>query len=83
MLREYAALINYLKATLRWQDNAAIVVPDAGYEAYDAFYRAEGSYSILTTCNTWTGNGLQQAEAPVSIWTPFAGNVVRHLEKRQ
>lgn len=57
----------------------AVPVPGAHYGGRDAFYEARGAYDVLTTCNTWTGEALQAAGVPVSAWTPFAPNVVRHL----
>ena len=80
---QYEALIQYIKATLQRKGDAATLVPDAGYAVYDRFYRAQGSFSVFNTCNTWVGEGLQRAGVPVSIWTPLADNVFKQLEKRE
>lgn len=49
------------------------------YSNSDAFFRAKGHYSLLQTCNTWTGAALAQARIQVSAWPPFAHNLMRSL----
>ena len=49
------------------------------YGDHDAFYPANGRYSLLQTCNVWTGSLLRDAGVKMGWWTPFAGNVLGHL----
>ena len=51
----------------------------AHYTESDAFFLANGHYSLLRTCNTWTGSGLLEAQIQVGAWTPFARNVMASL----
>lgn len=77
--QQAAALAEHVRQTLA-SDAAGRAVPVAGhYGPTDAFFEARGAYDLFTTCNTWTGDALRRAGAPVSPWTPFAGNVTRHL----
>jgi uncharacterized protein (TIGR02117 family) len=43
-----------------------------GYGDRDAFFVANGQYTIIDTCNQWTGEALRLAGAPVAPWTPFS-----------
>ncbi len=76
---QYRTLVAYVLATV-----AEPVTQITGqYSNNDAFFEALGSYNVLTTCNTWTGDGLQAAGVKTSVWTPFAANVLANLELRK
>lgn len=51
--------------------------PARGYGAADAFYVAQGGYSLLRTCNVWTGEALRAAGVRVGAWTPFPSGVMQ------
>ncbi|MEM9703623.1 MAG: DUF2459 domain-containing protein, partial [Planctomycetota bacterium] len=54
--------------------------PEA-YETYQQrgervlFFRANGSYTGLYTCNNWTSDRLATAGVPTGLWTPFTWGV--------
>jgi uncharacterized protein (TIGR02117 family) len=73
------ALVQHITATLHDGTPPARPVPGRHYGPTDAFFEARGAYDLFTTCNTWTGQGLRAARVPVSLWTPFAPNVVSRL----
>jgi uncharacterized protein (TIGR02117 family) len=50
-----------------------------GYGERDTFYVANGRYTIIETCNQWTGRALRLGGAPVAPWTPFSFLVLWHL----
>jgi len=50
-----------------------------GYGPRDAFYAANGRYTIIDTCNQWTGRALRAGGAPVAPWTPFSFLVLWNL----
>ncbi|MFC4295109.1 DUF2459 domain-containing protein [Novosphingobium tardum] len=52
-----------------------------GYGNDDAFYDARGHYTLLRTCNTWTGKTLAAAGVPMGRWTPFAGGVMKWIDE--
>ncbi|MSR48161.1 MAG: DUF2459 domain-containing protein [Planctomycetes bacterium] len=54
-------------------------IDHAGYTPYDRFFESNGSYSLITTCNEWTGAGLRGIGVRAGCWTPFAGDVLRPL----
>lgn len=74
---QYRRLTAHVRATL--PGGRAVPVPGAHYGQDDAFYEATGRYSLLQTCNVWTGRGLRAAGVPVSRWTPFDFNVTAWL----
>lgn len=73
--RRIAALVH---DTLR-QSQGRPVRARHGYGDRDAFYVANGSYTIIDTCNQWTGRALRLGGAPVAPWTPFSFLVLWHL----
>lgn len=77
---QYAAVVDHVRATLG-PGADAVPVPGASYRGSDAFFEARGAYDVVTTCNTWTGDALRSAGVRVSRWTPFAPNVVAHLDR--
>ena len=50
-----------------------------GYGDRDTFYVANGRYTIIETCNQWTGRALRLGGAPVAPWTPYSFLVLWHL----
>ncbi len=49
--------------------------PDAAY------YHATGTYTLVTTCNSWVGDVLAEAGIAMGSWTPFAGGVMKWIPK--
>lgn len=54
-----------------------------GTFADDAYYEANGSYSLLNTCNTWVGATLAEAGVDMGAWTPFAGGVMKWIPRHR
>ena len=75
---QYLRLAGYIADSLA-SPGAAPVAP--GYGTSDAFYAANGHFSLVKSCNVWVGEGLQAADLPTGIWTPFAFLVLHHLER--
>lgn len=46
-----------------------------GYGYGDAFYRAQGRYNPIRTCNQWTSEALRLAGVSVGWWTPFSQSI--------
>ncbi len=68
---QYRRLAAYIRASFR--DGGARY---RGYAGYDAFYDANGRYSAVRTCNSWTGDALRYAGVKVGAWTPFPVTVM-------
>ncbi len=70
---QYARLVHFIKSSFK--TNAAqrpvFIKTNANYGLSDAFYEAEGRYSLLYTCNTWANNGLKSCGQKACVWTIF------------
>ena len=79
---QYKNLIHYIEAKFDRNDQGLpILIPtDAVYGQDDAFYEAQGRYSFLNTCNTWTNNGLKAAGQKAALWTAFDFGIFQHYK---
>ncbi|MEZ5833055.1 MAG: DUF2459 domain-containing protein [Dongiaceae bacterium] len=69
---DYEQIAGFVRASLRgWPMERPALVAD-GYGPRDAFLAGEGQYTIIRTCNQWTGQALRAGGAPVAAWTPFS-----------
>lgn len=53
------------------------LTPIRGYGGNDVFYEARGNYSLINSCNSWTGRILRNAGIRVGAWTPSENSVMR------
>ncbi len=77
---QYTTLVNYVLGSTTLLQGAAQPVVGFYYDVDDAFFEAQGHYSVFNTCNTWIGSGLRQAGIPISRWTPFDKTVYWFLQ---
>lgn len=79
---QYADLIKFVDS--KFDKNSAgqniLIETDAVYSEDDAFYEAQGSYSFLYTCNTWTNNALKAAGQKAALWTPTDFGIFQHYK---
>jgi uncharacterized protein (TIGR02117 family) len=47
------------------------LIKGSSYGRNDAFYDANGTYSLFLTCNSWANNGLKEANLKACYWTAF------------
>lgn len=73
---QYKSLVEYIRKSFS-QDESGLPrnIPNLHYSQSDAFYQAEGSLTLLNTCNTWTNNALKHAGLRASLWTPFVEGI--------
>ena len=74
----YERIAGFIRESLRLSGERPVQAAP-GYGARDAFFVANGQYTILETCNQWTGRALRLAGAPVAPWTPFSFLVTWNL----
>ena len=73
---QYLKLADYIKSSFTLDENgAAQNIRGLNYELSDAFYQANGSLTMLNTCNTWTNKALKSAGLRASLWTPFTEGI--------
>lgn len=68
---QYSRLINYINNSFQKEasGNFLLIKTDANYGKTDAFYEANGSYSLFQTCNTWANSGLKACGQKCCFWT--------------
>lgn len=70
-IEQYQRLITYITNSFQ-KDASGNFIPiktDANYGKTDAFYEANGSYSIFKTCNSWTNSALKACGQKCCLWT--------------
>ncbi|MFA9187821.1 TIGR02117 family protein [Flavobacterium sp. FBOR7N2.3] len=68
---QYQRLITYITDSFQ-KDTSGNFIPIITYANYgktDAFYEANGSYSIFYTCNTWANSALKACGQKCCLWT--------------
>ena len=68
----YARLVAFIRRSVTLDGTAASVwIPGRHYDVNDAFYEANGRYSLFVTCNQWTRNALAASGVRAPLWSPF------------
>jgi len=81
---QYQRLITFIRSSLRL-DTAGhmLYIPcNAQYGNDDAFYEANGSYSLFYTCNTWANTALKSCGQKACLWTPFDKGIFYQYAQR-
>lgn len=79
---QYRQLIEHIDASFQKdKDGKYILIPGHHYKSVnDNFYEGIGTYSLFTTCNSWTNSGLKKTGIKNAFWAPFEKSVMWHLE---
>jgi len=79
---QYKELVKFVDAKFDRDHNGNyILIPtNAVYGNNDAFYDAQGRYSFLNTCNTWSNNALKSAGQKAALWTPTDYGIFLHYK---
>lgn len=77
---DYARLVKQIEARLPARASRRSY---PGYDDFDVFYDAPGSYTAINTCNQWTSDVLAGAGIRTGWWTPFAGGVMKWVPRRR
>lgn len=75
----YLKLTNFLLSSFQTAENKKPVKIANGYANNDGFYAANGSYSILRTCNQWTADVLRTADINTPLWAGTSSAIMWHL----
>ncbi len=70
---QYARLKDYITDSFQKDEDGHFIniKTTANYGKSDAFYEANGSYSLFHTCNTWANNALKNSGQKSCLWTAF------------
>jgi uncharacterized protein (TIGR02117 family) len=79
---QLAKLKRYISNSFQQDENSHFTRIDfEGYNQFDAFYEANGSFSLFKTCNVWVNTALKEAEVKTAVWSPFDFGVLLHISK--
>ncbi|HEV2865972.1 MAG TPA: TIGR02117 family protein [Allosphingosinicella sp.] len=77
---EYRRLVAFIRERFKLgPDGHTIPLLGRGYRDWDMFYEANGGYSLILTCNEWTGRALRAAGVRTGLWTPLEQSVMWRL----
>ena len=76
---QYRRLCRYISRTLIADSQGKRIMlqplkPGVNHE-HDRYYDANGTYSMIHTCNTWVNNGLKVSGQRACLWTGFAEGI--------
>lgn len=79
---QYGRLIDFITNSLQKDGNghAIYIKTNANYGNTDAFYEANGRYSLFWTCNSWTNEGLKVSGQKACLWTAFDKGILEKYE---
>lgn len=77
----YRALAARLMQSVAIPDSGPLT-PIPGYGGDDVFYPGRGRYSLVNSCNVWTGDHLRSIGVRVGAWTPAEHHVMRWFPER-
>jgi uncharacterized protein (TIGR02117 family) len=82
-VNNYKKMVRYIKKSFRLskQGQPVFIPTKAIYGEHDAFYDAQGVYSLFQTCNSWANSGLKAANQKAALWTAFQGGIFCHYEE--
>ena len=62
----YAKLLNFIENSFYKESNGEIAPLKNGVYGNSQFYKGEGDYYLMNTCNKWTAKGLSSADMEIS-----------------
>ena len=73
---------SYIMATFQTNlKGNKILVPQNLYGSNDFFYKAQGSYSPVKTCNTWVNGCFKYSGLKASYWTVLDFGLLNKYEE--
>jgi uncharacterized protein (TIGR02117 family) len=68
---EYERLLSFIEASFARTDGRIEAIPDTAYGPNDRFFEANGWFSAVVGCNTWTAKALREAGLRTGWWNPL------------
>ena len=75
----YLKLTQFIQNTFQLNSQNQPIRIANGHLSSSGFYAANGSYSILKTCNNWTAEALRKADVDTPLWAGLSSAVMRHF----
>jgi uncharacterized protein (TIGR02117 family) len=74
---QYRRLVDFIRSSFKIDgaSNFIHIKTNVAYGYNDAFFDANGRYSLFYTCNTWANNALKSCGQRACLWTIFANGI--------
>lgn len=69
--REFDLMLTFIRDSFYEDAEGPLIIPGVGYGRFDKFYEADGYFSALVGCNTWTARALREAGITTGLWNPL------------
>ena len=80
---QYALLISFIEQSFYKDANGSAVELKNGIYGNSQFYKSEGNYYLMNTCNKWTAKGLESAGLDISsLFKLTSDSVMTYLSER-
>ena len=77
--KDYEDLVKFINNSFQLDEGKKMRwIANRSYGQYDAFYEANGKYSLFYTCNTWANDALKAAHQKAALWTPYDKGIFCH-----
>lgn len=77
----YIKLVTYISDSFQKDSSSKTInIPNNFYGKNDTFYEANGSYSLIKTCNTWANGALKASNQKAAFWTPMDSGIFCHYQ---
>lgn len=78
--REFGAMLAFIRDSFYEDSAGPLIIPGVGYGRFDKFYEADGTFTALLGCNTWTARALREAGITTGVWNPLPATLRWSLE---
>jgi uncharacterized protein (TIGR02117 family) len=68
---EFERLLDFIETSFASGQQGPIAIADASYGEFDVFFEANGRFTALLGCNTWTAAALREAGLKTGWWNPL------------
>jgi uncharacterized protein (TIGR02117 family) len=68
---EFERLLDFVEASFQTGPNGPIWIADTAYGELDGFFEANGQFTAILGCNTWTAAALREAGLRTGWWNPL------------
>ena len=80
---QYALLISFIEQSFYKSINGSVVELKKGIYGNSQFYKSEGDYYLMNTCNKWTAKGLESVGLDISsLFKLTSDSVMMYLSER-
>jgi uncharacterized protein (TIGR02117 family) len=77
----YVRLLDFIAASFARSNGQAMPIPGFRYGRNDGFFEANGWFTALLGCNTWTATGLREAGLRTGLWNPLPASLAFSLKR--